>query len=184
MEGQLLARTRTSRHVRFSAARGGEADISRRMRAVTIYEYAPLTPTNTPCSTTSIDFCRSARTTASRWPWCRVARTVPMRWPANGSSTTRTSAPGSGGSPLATWLIARATAAAVWNELRPLNLDPIYLARFHVTVVAPPAEECGSVNIRSSALTVKASSCSLPSRLGNVERSTRKVKLLLASLTT
>ena len=33
--------TRTSRHVRFSAARGGEADISRRMRAVAIYEYAP-----------------------------------------------------------------------------------------------------------------------------------------------
>ena len=33
--------TRTSRHVRFSAARGGEADISRRILAVAIYEYAP-----------------------------------------------------------------------------------------------------------------------------------------------
>jgi hypothetical protein len=32
--------TRTCRHVRFSAARGGEADVSRRMRAVAIYEYA------------------------------------------------------------------------------------------------------------------------------------------------
>ena len=33
--------TWTSRHVRFSAARGGEADISRRILAVAIYEYAP-----------------------------------------------------------------------------------------------------------------------------------------------
>ena len=33
--------TRTSQHVRFFAARGGEADISRRMQTDTIYEYAP-----------------------------------------------------------------------------------------------------------------------------------------------
>ena len=37
----LMARTRTSRHVRFSAALGGEADISRQMRAGAINEYAP-----------------------------------------------------------------------------------------------------------------------------------------------
>ena len=33
--------TRTSQHVRFFAARGGEADISRRMQTDTIYEYGP-----------------------------------------------------------------------------------------------------------------------------------------------
>ena len=33
--------SRTSRHVRFYAALGGEADISRRMQTDTIYEYAP-----------------------------------------------------------------------------------------------------------------------------------------------
>jgi hypothetical protein len=36
-----LGPTRTSRHIRFSAALGGEADISRRMQTDTIYEYAP-----------------------------------------------------------------------------------------------------------------------------------------------
>jgi hypothetical protein len=57
--------TRTSWHVRFSAAVGGEADISRRMQTDTIYENAP-TPTNTPCSIASIGSCRNARTTAFR----------------------------------------------------------------------------------------------------------------------
>ena len=33
--------TRTSQHVRFFVARGGEADISRRMQTDTIYKYAP-----------------------------------------------------------------------------------------------------------------------------------------------
>jgi hypothetical protein len=56
--------------------------------------------------------------------------------------------------------------------------DPVCFARFQVSVAAPPAEACGSVNIRSSAPTVKARRSSAFSQLGNVTRSTRKTKLV------
>ena len=67
--------------------------------------------------------------------------------------------------------------------LAAATLQDFYLARFQITVAVPPADAIGVVYFSSSPVITKGRFCSVLSQFGNVALSTRKVKLLSASLT-